>query len=211
MKYPNYLNSANLYINGELAIEDMECPEPAVKLSIDNNRIGFESFPSALAQVLYDGNSEFWKLTDEDQQGMRGWFEFKSGLKTAVFMVRSEVSDDLTNISEKRPDDLIATAWYNVLNHFIQRIPLKRVEVPRKPTSQIEAEQNFKNGMNVSYPINSGERFRGMIIRKTRRLLVAPTDSLAVEILSENRDSNGHRQRGMFCPIEDLEREGRLI
>lgn len=96
MKYPNYLDSMNLYINGELAIEDMECPEPAVHLSVDNNRIGFESFPSALAQVLYDGNSEIWKLTDENQQGMRGWFEFKSGLKTAVFMVRAEVLDDLT-------------------------------------------------------------------------------------------------------------------
>ena len=202
MKYPNYLDSMNLYINGELAIEDMECPEPAVDLSIDNNRIGFESFPSALAQVLYDGNSERWKLTDEDQQGMRGWFEFKSGLKTAVFMVRSEVFSDLTNISEKRPDDLIATAWYGVLDHLRKRIPLKRVEVPRKPTAQIEAEQTFKNGMNISYPINSGERFKGMIIRKTRRLLVAPTDSLAVEILSENRDSNGHRQRGTFCPKE---------
>ena len=36
MNYPDYLNSATLYIDGQLALENFEIPAPALKLAVDN-------------------------------------------------------------------------------------------------------------------------------------------------------------------------------
>ena len=150
-----------------------------------------------LARFLYDGNSEIWKPTDDNQQGMRGWFEFQSGSKTAVFMVR-DVFCNFTNAANPRPDDLIATAWYPVL----QRLPLIKVEPPR--LTDAEKQIDLTPGMRVIYTNNAGEEFTGMIYRIARRLLVTPYAPLTAEILSDNRDSNGHRQRGIFSPANSV-------
>ena len=96
MNYPAYLNTMNVYVGDSLLYENEPCPE-----SEGNETDWTETLRRWLEKESL-GNK--WKLTDEDQQGMRGWFEYtdEKGCICVVF-IRSEVYCDLTNIAPPPP------------------------------------------------------------------------------------------------------------
>ena len=63
----------------------------------------------------------------------------------------------------------------------------------------------FKAGQNVSFFGNDGKTLRtGTIYRISRCLAVLPDAPLIAEILQNERDSNGHRQRGLMVRADKL-------
>ena len=112
MDYPKNLGQMNVYVN-----EDFNANIKAFKIKFQNVNLPEqqipkgsyhqEDFPVTLARFLKENVGGKWALSDENQQGMRGWFEFSSGEslgeeQVAVVFVRSEEADDLTNIATQR-------------------------------------------------------------------------------------------------------------
>lgn len=216
-QYPEYLDSMNLYIDDELCIENMGCPQPAMMINaLDNTPIyhNFEDFEDTLAHYLTVGfegrareKSGFWKHTDFNQQGLRAWWEFKQvvcgiELHTAVFMHRSEKFDDFTNAAQPRPQNLVASRWGNLYDHIYRNMPLGFVDGP----FENDTECPFKAGQNVQFLGNDEKTVHtGTLYRLSQNLIQTPHTPLVAEILQSERDSNGHRQRGLFVRADKLQ------
>ena len=90
MHYPRYLGTINLYIDGDLKLEDVPAPETEGE--------GQDPF----CQLLENDFGSGWTETKDSkdgmgQQGMRGWFEYQKGKTVAVFFYRADRYDSLTN------------------------------------------------------------------------------------------------------------------
>ena len=215
MEYPAYRDSMNLYLDGKLCIENMACPKEALLLDARDNTPmwhSFENFEETLAFFLGgDTYKKYWKETDFDQRGMRATWEFQyilceNVIHTAVFFYRSEKGCDLTNIAPERPENLICTYWEN-------RLPVSTAPIGGMPPISKEGPfydpdigLNFRSGENVSFLGNDGKTRRTGTIHRIFRRQGDPDAPLMAEILQSERDSNGHRQRGLFVRVSALEK-----
>ena len=120
MNYPTQLNASNLYIGEKLILEnhvfDFEKKDKGFDENFLQGVLDFlnenhveerSSKDMAIAEKhgipVYRVNAH-WKLHDEDQIGMRGWFEFKRETdgRIAVLFCRGP-HDDLTNFVGEYP------------------------------------------------------------------------------------------------------------
>lgn len=128
MQYPQYQESLNLYIDGELILENYEAPEPILQGICNGCKID-EPYPETLHRLLKTQAQGQWVFSDENQQGMRGRFEYKiwgDGKKKsrkAVFFVCAQQCE-LTNDVPSPPTATERTAaekgWrlYKVETHY---------------------------------------------------------------------------------------------
>ena len=114
MDYPKNLGQMNVYVNENFSVDikafdirfrNVNLPEQ----QIPKGSYHKEDFPVTLARFLKENLGRKWVLSDENQIGLRGWFEFVSHASSdsekelvAVVFIRADARDDLTNIATKR-------------------------------------------------------------------------------------------------------------
>lgn len=110
LDYPKNLNQINVYLNTdfnsdnnafEVRFQNINAPD------VERDGRHPIDYRQTLANFLAEHCGGKWALADENQQGMRGWFEFSSGEtlgkeQVAMIYLRSETPDNLTNIATKR-------------------------------------------------------------------------------------------------------------
>ena len=110
LDYPKNLNQINVYVNPNFCKDNNAFVEKFININapeVEYDGRHAIDYRKTLANFLAKHCGGKWALADENQQGMRGWFEFSSGEtlgeeQVAMVYLRSETSDNLTNIATKR-------------------------------------------------------------------------------------------------------------